>query len=173
MYANQICEILSQDPLTKKHFSGVFPCNASLQPESKKKTRIIIVNTSPLHHKGEHWVTFFKNKNEAIFFDSIARKLENYGPCIYEAFMTFSAGCKHVNFSSKRLQSANSNVCGIYCIYVARELCKGKAINTIEMKFSDNLKLNDYKILQWFKRYLRWRNWMPIFAHWNHHQILW
>lgn len=151
MYANQINILLSQDKLTQQLFTGVFSCDTV--PIGSTNC-FIIVNTAPSTYKGEHWVLFFKNGATVIFFDSLANDLHFYGACLENAFKKFS-NVDSPELSKIRFQSYDSNVCGIYCIYVARELCKNKSINNIQKSFSSNLLENDCKIIKWFRKYLK------------------
>lgn len=154
MYANQLNVVFKQDRLTLNAFKGVFPCDKIIDPNTTSNC-FVVVNTSPSTGTGEHWLLFFKIDDCAFCFDSLANKIETYNKCTCRAFEKFSQNCMSTFFNSKRLQATTTDVCGIYCIYVARELCSGKSINSIERRFTANLLKNDQKITNWFNKYLK------------------
>jgi len=57
-----------------KKFKGVYP--ADIIPDMKNCTSIIF-NTGTSNTSGEHFVSFFINKNKLYYFDSFGQKLTN------------------------------------------------------------------------------------------------
>ena len=49
-------------------------------------------------------------------------------------------------FSTKRIQSYMSSLCGEYCIYFSHLKCLGYSFKEIMDTFSDDLKANDLKV---------------------------
>lgn len=154
MYANQLNVIFKLDTVTRKFFKSVCPCD-KIDKNMGTGKNFQIVNTRDSTHTGQHWLLFFKSKNTAYCFDSLANELKSYGSCVENAFKHFSTECSRHVMSRKKLQASNTHLCGIYCILAARELCNGKTINIIEKQFSNNLQDNDRKIELWFKKYLK------------------
>ena len=78
-----------------------------------------------------HWVVL-DLRAKPYFFDSFGR-----GPSHY--------GLAHMTYNRKVIQSHDSVVCGIYCIYYILNGVKGL------QRFGSNLKLNDTWILKWLE----------------------
>jgi hypothetical protein len=154
MYANQINVIFKLDKLTSKKFAGIFACDKT-KDNFNNNNSFVLVNTDNSNNKGEQWLLFFKQDDITIFFDSLAYTLDAYNTCVTNAFLHFSKNSKESKYNTKRLQYSDSSLCGVYCIYVARELCKGKTINMIEESFTQDLIQNDKKLKAWFKVYLK------------------
>lgn len=157
MYTNQIYVILSCDQVTSKYFRGVFACDKikNLCIEKSTEKYFIIVNTHSSKSPGQHWLLFFVVNNTCILFDSMAKSLSFYGDCVKDGFHMFSNNCNVQISSARRLQAFESNLCGIYCIYVARELCRKKSINMIENCFSNDHTKNDKRMTIWFSKYIK------------------
>lgn len=154
MFSNHLDIILKNDKVTLKNFNGVYACD-EIAKSNKYAKSFIVVNTAQRKQKGKHWLLFFRHEDKSFYFDSIAAEINSYGDCVKDGFSKYADGCNNVYYSKKRLQACDSDVCGIYCIFAGRELCKRKSINTIEEMFSINLKKNDQKIICWFKEYLK------------------
>ena len=93
-----------------------------------KRTRnsIAIVNASPFTSSGSQWIVLAKRyANPITFFaDSLALRLSPYKH-ISDRLRHSTSDKKIVNLiedrrnSSKPLQSANSQICGLNCIFIA------------------------------------------------------
>lgn len=158
MYSKQIEILLKCDRATLKYFKGVFSCDNI--ERNKQKKYFIIVNSASSQQTGKHWLLFFRHNEQCTFFDSLGNRPTFYGNCIEKAFKEFSEESETLIFNSKKLQSSETSVCGIYCIYMATELCRNKSINTIENHFSSDYRKNDKKIEIWFRKYIK--NILPI-----------
>lgn len=108
----QLLNIVNQDPILKPQFLGVFASD-ELPDKLLSKPCALIANTDPSGKRGEHWVTFFVSKEGIVeYFDSFG-----FAPYI-DSFKTFiDRECTEGIFNAKRLQSATSSVCGLYCVY--------------------------------------------------------
>lgn len=117
-------------------FQGVFT-NKTFRIKDKG---YYIVNTVSDAEIMGHWVLFyFENNNRVIFIDSFAKHPSLYGGNILKFYTDFSVKSvvKH------RLQSSDSLVCGLYCIYFTFYLNKKYSMKRILSHFSGNYKRND------------------------------
>ena len=145
MNTYQINHILSTNPVTKNFFNGVFPID--FLKNITEKPQMIICNTDKSYEPGEHWVIFFFNSENVDFFDSLGKNPSEYGTEFIKFMQKFVDQC---NFSSKRIQPVNTNLCGHYCVYFAHKRCQG-----YDMHYILN-NLPDYHVIKRFSEsYLR------------------
>lgn len=158
MYASQLATITALDPVAAPHFHGIFARDEVFKTKFPFNQKFYtIVNIAPKGHSGLHWVLFFLQKRqEVIFFDSFAQSPAAYGVEFENTLLKFS---KYSLYPGRyktltlALQSTKSDICGKYCLYFAHELCRGKSINTIATKFSENKSDNDQKINNWLEKF--------------------
>jgi len=102
------------------YFRGVFMRN-SLPPKIKNK-ECGIVNLDSINGPGTHWVAYYRNGNNRIYFDSFGldapKELQKYlgKPYKYQTF---------------QLQDAADSICGHLCLHVLSELCDGNTFKNI------------------------------------------
>lgn len=95
-----------------------------------------IVNNKCRGNIGEHWIALKVNEfGITELFDSLGRPPSYYG---------FSNTILH---SLKQVQSNDSKLCGLYCVYYLRKSMSGMTFNTIIDTFSNEVFENDYMIL--------------------------
>ena len=111
-----------------------------LLPSKSRKKECGIVNLESSAEKGSHWVCWYKNGKERIYFDSYGeppppelevylktkKELENSKLCIKQSSVT--------------VQKDDSSECGSLCLYVIYYLNKGYPFETIL-----NVLLNRYR----------------------------
>ena len=127
-------------------FLGVFPCDRI--PKTSKYAYSMIINTDNHRLPGSHWTAIIIRGQSMYFFDSFGRNFNNNSfPLDFITNMTKLSHNKVVRFNNKVLQSFSSNTCGLYCIYL---ILKSITVNPINIfrNFSENLKLNDRKIVR-------------------------
>ena len=73
-YVNKLCKTL-----TGSYFIGTFPCDMLANKRKTISSRIkskepfsLIVNLSPSHHKGTHFVAISYRDSQLVLFDSLA-----------------------------------------------------------------------------------------------------
>jgi len=93
----------------------VYVCASDQLQLVNTKQFAIIVNTEPSSNSGSHWVCFYKpNDSSTIeFFDSYGVKVKYYG----KYFLQFISKFHKIEQCLSQIQSYNSNVCGMYCLY--------------------------------------------------------
>ena len=130
----------------KKYFRGVFP--ADKLPKRFKKPALLIANTDPSTKKGSHWVAFYVPKSgKPEYFDSLGRLPEK------KEFLEFlKKHGKTFTHNKKRLQGTFSTTCGNYCGVYLYFKSKQISLKTFLRVFSNNLQLNDNKILDLYSK---------------------
>ena len=121
MNTAEIIHILEKNPVPKNYFDGVYPVD--YLKYILEKPKLIICNTDSSDGGGVHWIAiFFYKDNQVDFFDSLGRK-----PCYYDTkFLNFMRKfADECNYTSRRIQPANSDLCGHYCIYFSHKRCQG------------------------------------------------
>lgn len=144
-----IQSILSADPVLKKCFIGVFaadklPKKANHLPIGS----IIISNTQPSSHPGEHWILFqIKDIKTIIYFDTSGREFY-----INKYFRNFLKNhCEYVEFNKFQIQAEFTNTCGLYVCILALHLAHGCSFQHFLNYFSmHNLLRNDFFITKMF-----------------------
>lgn len=113
------------------------------------KPNYYVFNTE--NQKVGHWLAVcFDSKAHALFFDSYGQT-PNYYSTKLEDFIVKLSGDNWTS-SSKAIQSDNSCVCGIYCVYFIIRFALGHKIDLITSPFSSNLFANDHMIFKWLKK---------------------
>ena len=148
MITSQIKKILSEDPVTRPVFGGVYASNRLPKHVTPGK-RLFIANTDPANKPGEHWTAFyFTPDNTCVYFDS-------YGvPPLVNSFETFmNNNASGWLFNNKRLQHPSSMLCGQYCIFFAVHICRGMPLREIISLFDNDLRLNDRMVAEFVEHY--------------------
>ena len=91
---------------------------------------------------GKHWTVMYIDKHSE-FFDSLGQPPVSYDKD-FTNFLIVN-GPKYV-YSTRRLQSFMSPLCGEFCVYFSHHRCLGYSFVDVVNMFSDNLKVNDAKV---------------------------
>lgn len=122
----------------KKHVVGVFA--ADQLPSKRSHSFGFIANTDNHNMEGKHWCSFyFPNQNIVEFFDSYGKSIDYYNSYFHEYVSTVSS----VTVNSKQLQSVNSDVCGMYCLFFLMHRVNCVSFHDIVNMFSKNTEYND------------------------------
>ena len=108
---------------TEPRFGGVYGKEYLLDHVNKfkKQKKVFIVNIDEDENAGTHWVLCsLLDPTTAIYYDSYAFP----PPSHIEEFLLKSR--KHVIRNNVQHQDIKSVTCGYFCIYVAKELIKGR-----------------------------------------------
>lgn len=134
-----------------KNFKGVYPSDSfpTLSVCDLKQSAIIF-NLSPHNEEGSHFVSVYIKNNEAYYFDSYGKPLENTD---IKTFLN-----KHFHFiyyNSKKIQSETSIFCSLFSLSFLLFMQNPKASykNFIEM-FSDCQQKNDIFVTHFIKNLL-------------------
>lgn len=133
----------------EKCFGGVFPKDKIKGCRRNKCGFIINIDSSS--EEGEHWVALFINNKKGEYFDSFGLPPFEKEIKIF-IFRNCKKGCV---YSSKQLQSFESQTCGVYAMLFVLWGCKGKKFGAFLNLFSRNSNINDIAtnvILKMIKR---------------------
>ena len=100
-----------------RHFRGVFM--KDVLPRKIRKKECGIVNLEDFEDKGSHWICYFKNEKQNIFFDS-------YGadpPVEVKQYLG-----KNVFVSTFQIQAFGTPICGEFCLHVLKRFDEGESI---------------------------------------------
>lgn len=129
----EIERILKHDPYCKHLFLGVFALN-ELPLIVKKRPSILVFNFSNSWEEGSHWGTLALNKDEhmSIFY------FESFGLCplLPELVKFFKNNGSRLCMSTRKLQSEQTTVCGIYACLFAIMYAKSCNIRNFYELFS-------------------------------------
>ena len=112
MDEEQVATLVQKSAFLKYKFRGVFAANNF--PILRRNT-FSIVNASPQHTMGTHWMLICNKNDYLIFADPLGFKLSSY----IEVFKTISSQYNAVYENPKPIQPLSSNACGLYCVYLA------------------------------------------------------
>ena len=98
----------------KYKFAGVYA--ADNFPPNLKNGNFIIVNSDKATQMGTHWLLLCNRNNKYLFADPLGLPLNNY-PHVRDRLSFADLGVTEI--IQAPLQNLNSNLCGLYCIYIA------------------------------------------------------
>lgn len=151
MNSLQIEYFLKNNEYTRPHFIGVFPADRLPTRIDNKlnKAKAFVMNLSPSHEKGSHWVAVIVSKKSIEIFDTggIVSLRQNQ----YLKHFIKNHPRPRIIFNKCHLQGYTTDVCGEHCVMYL--LCRFKNISF--RKYLDiysyyNLKFNDLKIFYLF-----------------------
>ena len=132
MNEDEVNDLIQRCKLLKHKFLGVFAANnfpKILQPNS-----LIIVNASTSDNAGTHWLLLcVKNKN-LIFADPLGHSILFYKD-VYRRLVSTQGDVQLCQvLENQPIQSQDSKLCGLFCIYNAHLIFSFQPI----VKCSDN-----------------------------------
>ena len=105
-------------------FRGVFLLDTLPKKPNKKEGGI--VNFDKSGGSGTHWVAWYKNGKNKIYFDS-------YGVQPPTEVINYLG--KPIHYNTDQVQPRGQVFCGHLCLYVLKELDEGKEFQSISNKF--------------------------------------
>ena len=111
----QLAQVLTNDPVTKGSFAGVYACDQLSFIEINKYPKSFVVNTDPIELPGTHWIAIYFNEQMKLgeFFDSYGKHPIHYNKYFLDFINRNAVELEH---NKMQLQSAFSTVCGQYCV---------------------------------------------------------
>ena len=111
-----LCEYVTR--LKIPHFRGVFMRDTL--PEAPYKVECGIINFNTSTEKGSHWVCYYKNRTQRIYFDSYGQitpiEIQNYLKTKRER------GAGVIQRNTDIVQPINTSICGHLCLFVLKAL---------------------------------------------------
>lgn len=134
MNTYELEEYMLSDPFIRRYYGGVIA--ADQLPLIVHKPSIFIVNTDPISLPGEHWIVLFMS-TVCEHFDSAGMKPRDE----FENYLT-AKGPTYM-YNDKRVQSFDTETCGLFCLFYCYFRCRGYKFKEIMDMFYDNLLLNE------------------------------
>lgn len=148
----QLTYLAQQDPILRRHFVGVFPCDRLPKSPSKSIPSAYIVNTDPYGKPGRHWFAVWTENGVCEIMDSYGMPLTYYQAKPLEKWIH---QWKYNVTNSQALQSVQSNSCGHYCFFYLKAKSNGHSLSYFLNLFSDKDYVNnDHIIGQMLKRFI-------------------
>jgi len=120
-----------------KNFLGVFAADRLPRQLPPRRPLLLVCNTAPHRHSGEHWVAIFVDvKGE--FFDSFGAPPQQTFRQYLEKF------CNSFTFNDKMLQSVISYHCGHFVVFYCLMKMLDYSVKEIGSAFSTDTALNCY-----------------------------
>ena len=98
------------------HFKDVF-MRDTLPRRSTNTVECGIVNLNTSNQPGSHWVCYYRNKRDIIFFDSYGQvtpmEIQQYLKTSWE----FERGSEFIQRNTDIVQAVNTSVCGHLCLF--------------------------------------------------------
>ena len=134
MDEDDISDLIQKCRKLKYKFCGVFAANNF--PQKFPKNSFLIVNASPSNNPGTHWLLLCNRNKKIIFADPLGQSIIAYRDLYRRLSDTNAQICQFLEYQP--IQSQNSELCGIFCIYIAHIMfSKGQIV-----------KINDVQLLR-------------------------
>ena len=152
MNSREIFACMFNDTYISKHFFGVYAADDGL---NCSRPGLYILNTDVSGNAGRHWLLVFVDEDcNGHIFDSLGFRGE------YRSRIARSIHGAVFVATQLPLQAMNTQTCGAYALYFARELSKGRTRNDMVSVFSSiNLHANDCFVQNYlwshFSRFLK------------------
>ena len=143
---NSICTEL--DSVIKPNFRGTYGRDTFISEWKHNlvgNLNLFFINSEVIYKQGIHWVLYaFRKDGKIYFYDSIAQQPGFYGLDLFPEHPLITA--------PYRVQSSYSNLCSVYCIYIARKLSEGSSLlGSFNIFNQENLIQNDNNLIHWFE----------------------
>ena len=131
----EISWMLENKSVTASRFAGVF--SADTLPEIAPG-QCLVCNTDPSSLPGKHWISIFRGTHAVEYFDPLGKAPET-GP-IREYFHG-----KNYVFNSMPVQSSDSELCGLFCVFFLFYRCYGYSMASIvDCLLTDDVNTNEF-----------------------------
>lgn len=118
--------------------------------KSRYNNFAFIINLSKSSEPGSHWTSIFIDSHRHGFFEDSYSFL----PRSWQLISFIKRNCIKVTYATQQLQQLTSNVCGMYASCFIAHMATGHTFDSFFAKFSKNLLINDYVIVNLFNYYL-------------------
>ena len=127
-----INDLIQRCALLKHKFLGVFAANNF--PQKLKANSFLIVNAATAESFGTHWLLLCqKEGDQLIFADPHGQSISSYKD-VYRRIISLEENAKNYQLlEDQPIQSKNSKLCGLFCIYIAHYIFNSHKI----VKLSD------------------------------------
>ena len=131
MDEDDINDLIQRCPLLKHKFLGVFAANNF--PQKLKPNSFLIVNAATAESFGTHWSLLCQKEDQLFFADPLGQSISSYKD-VYQRIISVEEKAKiYQLLKDQPIQSKNSKLCGLFCIYFAHYIFNSQKI----VKLSD------------------------------------
>ena len=100
-------------------------------PKTTEKQECGIVNFNTSIEPGSHWVAYYKDGKERIYFDSFGQVIPTEIKKYLKTKEEFEKNAPVIQRNTDIVQKPNTEVCGHLCLYVLDNLSKGAKFQEI------------------------------------------
>ena len=111
------------------HFRGVFMRDTSPLYPFNVESGIVNLNTS--NQAGNHWVCYYRNKTDRIYFDSHLQITPVGIQRYLKTGREFDRGKEVIQRNTDIVQAVNTSVCGHLCLFLLKSSTKGEEFQSI------------------------------------------
>ena len=111
------------------NFRGTYMLDELPKAPKYKESGIVNFNTS--HEPGSHWVSFFKDGDKRIYFDSYGQIIPTEIKRYLKTAEEYETDKPVIQRNIDIVQESNTKICGHLCLYVLDNLSKGKNFQEI------------------------------------------
>ena len=104
----------------------------------------IIVNASPSHHAGSHWMAHLFQENKVCLANPLGIRIKNY-QLLYCRLVKFYHEVTQI-LKFKPIQNHNSKLCGLFCIYFAHVIFRYEYPLMMNMNNNDLLRVANHML---------------------------
>ena len=105
------------------YFKGVFTRDQLPEKLENKESGIVNFNTSK--EPGSHWVAYFRDGNQKIYFDSFGQVIPTEIQKYLKTKDEYRNNLPVIERNTDVVQEPNTVICGHLCLYVLDNLSKG------------------------------------------------
>ena len=105
------------------YFKGVFTRDQLPEKLENKESGIVNFNTSK--EPGSHWVAYFRDGNQKIYFDSFGQVIPTEIEKYLKTKEEYQNNLPVIQRNTDIIQEPNTVICGHLCLYVLDNLSKG------------------------------------------------
>ena len=105
------------------YFKGVFTRDQLPEKIENKESGIVNFNTSK--EPGSHWVAYFRDGNQKIYFDSFGQVIPTEIQKYLKTREEYQNNLPVIQRNTDIVQEPNTVICGHLCLYVLDNLSKG------------------------------------------------
>ena len=129
---------------------GVYPSDKI--PKVWKKPAVIVSNTDDHTKPGKHWVAMYVDEHgSGYYFDSFGTL-----PCVGDHIIEYlRSNSLSIIFSSRRIQSVNSVLCGHFCVMFCQFLANGLSMQKFQSFFGFDFVKNDQIAKDFYYRLMK------------------
>ena len=130
MNTEEIFNLMERDKEIRKKFMGMYPIDLILN--NLPVPCLIVVNLDSSEKKGSHWIVHYP-KNHVKYFDTLGKRQ------VKAIHLLLNSKGITYKYNKTRLQSSNTETCGLFCFHYSYYSCRKIEFNFILTNFSNNL----------------------------------